>query len=326
MKKKISIVVIIILSLFVIGFLIFFLKEEIIPEETNLKIPLIQKQEKEKFLYAVMIDNYSFGRIHHRGISEAKILYEALAEGGITRIMAIFDKAVEEVGPVRSARPYFVQWAKEYQSVYVHVGGSDEAQNMLALEKDVFNVDGMAYEDLGDYFVRDKTIEKPHNDFANLQAIKTLIPKDREESQNILKFSKKKTQSSEKADIITMDFSFPNYKVRYDYDKILNKYFRYIGGKPHKDTSNDIQLSADNIIIQFMQNYPVDEQGRLKFLTKKGGNAYLIREGFLIRGAWTKENGKTKFTDENGKEFTLKKGVTWIEIIDFKNRVKIESL
>ncbi|MEK7528385.1 MAG: DUF3048 domain-containing protein [Patescibacteria group bacterium] len=293
--------------------------------------------------YAVMIDNHSFGRPYHSGLGAADVYYEALAEGGITRIMAIFDgpQGLSKTGPVRSARPYFVEWASEYGAVYLHVGGSDAAlSDLVSKTAGVFNIEGMIYEGFDDYFKRDRSINRPHNDFANLVNMErdllktsdgdTWISGVDEPGFQFGKIKKSNKLLPENATEVKINFGvFPQYNVKYIYDSESSTYARYIGGVPHVDKASGESLTTSNVIVQFTDYWVIDDVGRLEFRTTGTGNAMLFRDGKAYKGTWSKEKNiagsnspaRTIFVTKDGSEFKLSSGKTWVEVLNLEKNV-----
>ena len=99
-----------------------------LPCENIRKIDGVCYEGDEPFTYAVMIDNHSWARPPF-GLSQASLVYETIVESPITRFLAIFvdNENIKQIGPVRSARPFYVDWVKEFNIPYLHVGGSNEA-------------------------------------------------------------------------------------------------------------------------------------------------------------------------------------------------------
>jgi len=263
---------------------------------------------------AVMIENHPASRAQMRGLNDAGIVIEALSEGGITRFLAIFDTSVnKKVGPVRSARPYFIDWAEEFGGAFVHAGGSEEAleelktTSLLDLDED------------GDIVYRDFRYLKPHNLFVNLAAV-------REEnfignlSETWFDFSDQAPEGVS-AKEFSIDFSLPSYFVDYVYDPVAGKYHRLLGGIEH--TANGNPVRPTNVIIQFTEYWPIDDEGRLDLKTDGNDVAWYFSGGKMWRGVWKKTDGRTQFFDGFGSQVALQPGQTFIEVLDTTSRVKI---
>lgn len=274
---------------------------------------------------AVVIENYSHIRSQQAGLNEAKIVYEALAEGGITRFLALFDEKVDKIGPVRSARPYFIDWASEYRAAFVHVGGSFEALNNLASTLNVFNIDEIP----GEMIIwRDPSYRAPHDAFTSIKNISQKLG----EAKYFHPLKKErflfKEESRKTGDVhhIIIPFSTKPYEVKYEFDEEKKQYRRFNGGVRHLD------IQPDNVIIQFTEVTLADDKGRLNIKTDGSGEALIFRDGKVIEGTWKKEvpadDGKmsdgfyfTRFFDLNGNRISFNKGKTWIEVVPDNKKV-----
>lgn len=270
---------------------------------------------------AVVIENLPASRPQMHGLTEAGIVYEALAEGGITRFLAIYDyQDLKKVGPVRSARPYFVDWADEYGGAFIHAGGSPKALALL-LKADLLNLD----ED-GEILYRDFQYPAPHNLYVNLNAARELLAeKNWETGLQEPRFSfvdKLKSFATKDIKQLSLDFSFPEYLVDYVYNPENNHYQRLLAGAIHKD--NGAAIEPINIIIQFTDYWPVDEVGRLEMRTRGTGEAWYFSGGKMWRGQWQKIGSSTEFLDSSGKTVEFQPGQTFIEVIEGPGRVTIQ--
>ena len=265
----------------------------------------------------VVIENHPASRPQMRGLNEAGIVIEALAEGGITRFLAIFDTSEKKrVGPVRSARPYFVEWAAEFGGIFVHAGGSEAALEKLASSALI------DFDEDGDAVYRDFQFLKPHNLFANLKTVRaTKIENSLPERW--FDFSGNIPASAAEARQLAIDFSLPSYLVDYVYDRVSGKYERLLGGTIH--TANGDAIRPTNIIIQFTDYFPIDDEGRLELRTSGEDIAWYFSGGKFWRGVWRKVDGRTQFFDNSGNPVSLNPGQTFIEILDTQDRVEIQT-
>jgi hypothetical protein len=269
---------------------------------------------------AVVIENYTPIRQLQEGLEEAAIVYETPAEGGITRFLAIFDGTpVDVIGPVRSARPYFISWASEYRAALVHVGGSPEAMENLKFNFRLFNIDEFSD---GSTIWRNNKLEAPHNAYTSTTNVLNRLNK--EEYYYPIKNKRFPFKDPDKTpgDIrtITIDFSMEPYAVKYVYDPETQTYTRYNGGKQHHD------IKPADIIVQFSDSEVLDDVGRLRTQTSGTGKTLVFRDGKVIEGTWEKDSsinsadqamneGWTKFFDKDGNEISLNKGQIWIEVV-----------
>lgn len=308
------------------------LPDKIISFVSNLPLKSISSIDGKTMLYdigdkeliaAVMVENHVDSRPGLSGLNQAKIIYETEAEGGITRFMGIFNTfEVEKLGPIRSARPYFVGFAEEYSAVYAHAGGSPPALQQVHSGK-ILNAEALYYEGVGKYFFRDKKYYAPHNLFGNLKELSKLVEsKDWQKGvekrfEFITKDFDQKSESELKdATNITLEFSRKTYRVNYKYNAEKNYYERMLAGKKHIDHLDESQFTPANIIVQFTTYKPYDNYGRLNMITSGSGKSYLFTRGKIREGTWTKRaDGKTEFKDEQGNNYKLTPGQTWIEVI-----------
>lgn len=288
----------------------------------------------------VMIENHQEAR-PQSGLSKADIVYEAVAEGGITRLLAVFycGASAEDVtiGPVRSARTYFMDFASEYGDypLYAHVGGANipgpanalgqiGQYGWLAKGNDLnqfaigFPVFWRDYERIG------HPVATEHTMYSTVDKLWDVAHKrglDADEGFVPWKF-KDEVKLEDRGGVEKIEFDFwggySDYSVLWQYDKTANHYLRFNGGQPHKDLNNDTQLWASTVIIQFMKEKgPIDELKHLLYTTTGTGKAIIFQDGQAIQANWSKakRQERTKFVDTKGKEIEFNRGPIWIEIV-----------
>ena len=275
---------------------------------------------------AVMIDNEINAR-PQSGLDSADIVYEMPVEGNITRYMAIYHHlSSEKIGPVRSARSYFIDKALEFNGIYVHCGGSPQALKDL----DVLKVD--TFNDLKGtpVFWRSTDRKMPHNLYTNTKYMREI--------------SETKKLENKKAPVyfdFSDEFLIPDgglfnkiilnydrsYKVSFIYDKESNKYYRYINGTPMKDHDTNNDIYATNIIVEKVGIKVLDKVGRLELANIGKGKGYFLTGGRLIEVEWQKDsrNGRTLYKDLNGNEIKLNKGITWIQVVSQYTKIEFEE-
>lgn len=333
-KQKLAVYIIIICLALIIGaaggYIVFISQK--MPISPDIKdINEIQAKDSRKLLLGVIVENEISSRPFHEGLSDAQIVYEALAEGGITRFFAIFDPDYEKkIGPVRSARPYFIDFAHEYESIFAHVGGSDEALKRLRKEK-IFDVEQFLYEKDKKYFWRENVGKTAleHTMFTSGKALQQIIKekvwqRTGTTSHPLLIRSE---QSSElniapAATKISIDFGFPTYSVQYEYDAAMDKYWRFQAKKPHIDHGNEQQIVAAAVIIQRVKAQPKgDSKGHIAIKTIDEGEAVIFQKGRVIKGTWQKKSLEkpTEFFDENGRQIYFSEGPIWVEVLPLNN-------
>ncbi len=266
---------------------------------------------------AAVIDNYPDGR-PPEGLERASIIYETIIEGEVTRYLAIFDynELPNKIGPIRSARPIFIDWAAEWDAVMLHCGGSPEAMAILKKGK-VKNINEYSVD--GRYFWRDSDRGAPHNLFISDKLIEHAFQaKEIEIAADFMPWIFKdnlevKNRPIDAADILIDNF-VNLYNVRYHYQRAENYYERFLGYEPHLSASGKL-LIANNVVVQHVQHKVLDREGRLWIQTTGKGAAEIYQDGQEIRGYWENESGRTRFYDEGGNEIKFNRGVVWIEVV-----------
>ena len=242
---------------------------------------------------AVMIDN-AIGDANQAGLQESYLNYEILVEGGLTRIMAIYkDKDVNLIGPIRSSRHYFLDYALESDAIYVHYGGSPYAENDISKLK-IDSINGLTDPTP---FRRDTNSVAPHNVFTRMSYLKSFIENSsyNQESNNwkLLNYSAEPIDLSEtnyapkQAIKINIPYSANEYRT-YAYDESNGYYLRSSNGKPQYDRKTEEQLYYKNIIIERVPNKTIDNEGRQELTTTGEGRAYIITNGYFLPIKWTK--------------------------------------
>lgn len=286
---------------------------------------------------AIMIENHEEAR-PQSGLSRADVIYEAVAEGGITRFMAIFycDAVAREniVGPVRSARTYFLDWASEYGGtpLYVHVGGAhcDPATGEGCLNGAKADALGQIADygwegenDLNQFsigyptFWRDyerigHTVATEHTMYSTTERLWSVAkkrgwtnkdPQGTDWKQDFIPWSfKDEAKETKRGEVRVIEFNFwekhKAYRVKWEYDKEQNLYKRFNDENPHLDLNNNQQLIAKNIIIQFMKESPANDgyPGNVHLLygTIGEGKALIFQDGQVLQAKWVKKSRKDR--------------------------------
>lgn len=282
-----------------------------IPEEVGKKRP-----------YAIMFNNIKIAS-PQSGTSEADILYEAIVEGGITRLMGIFEQITSDrIGSVRSARHYFVSFADEYDAIFVHYGQTKYATAKIE-SLHVDNLSGLS--GIGTtVFFRDNSIKAPHNAFASKNGIlkgTESLKYDTEyddDYEGHYTFYEKDTNLKSETKVNKVTLNFSNYTSPYfTYDKDTKSYARFQFGAAHVDANNNQQLTFKNIIIQYVKEWNIDKNGyQTMDIENSSGKGYYISNGKAINITWKKNEStkKMRYYNEDGSELTLNPGKTYIGI------------
>ncbi len=254
------------------------------------------------------------------GLEKARVVFEAPVESGITRFLAIFGSRENEdikIGPVRSARPYFIDWAEEFGTLLAHVGGSDAALEQLNLSK-IYNLDEYRYG--GVYFERKRDRGPPHNAFTSIGMLDKFF--DKVSSSKEIKWNKWNTKDDgpDFGKIASIALLYNNfYEVRWDYHESTNGYIRFVNDKIFK--TSDSQIRAKNIVIMKTDISIIDNISRRSIRTSGEGEVLIFQDGKIIEGKWKKEKGFTKFYNKDGEEILFNKGPIWVEVVGDKTKV-----
>ena len=263
------------------------------------------------------VDNLKSAR-PQSGLSAADIVYEAPAEGGVSRFLLVFYHGTTDmVGPIRSARPYLVDIAREWGGVFIHCGGSNDALSYLSQNK-VHYINELAG---AKGFWRDKSRRAPHNLYTSVENIYAYLEsRSWPQTQTVdgfLFLEEEETQSGgEQADRIQINY--PGAKNTYTYNSETGLYLRETNGTVNTDRNNDAQIQAANIIVQKVSSKVLDSEGRLSINLVGTGEAYFFSQGIVKQGTWKRDDldSRTKFYDADGSEWRLAPGQTWIQLAD----------
>ena len=287
-------------------------------------------------LNAVMIDNHP-NAYPQTGLDGAVVVFEALAEFGITRYMAIFADGfspnMQTIGPVRSARPYFVEWAKGLGASYIHAGGSPEGLLLAETAIEIVNMDALR-RDGGKFFRRSAERAAPHNLYTSSADIAAFVqqqastepdyraigflykaeaaPTDRPASQSLRYF-----------------FIYPEQSVGWSYDAQQNDYLRFRGTRPYIDARTGEQLRFTNLLILEVPEAPIpgDPKGRIEQQVIGQGPGRLFLDGVQREIVWRKDAGfaPLSFYLPSGEEIALNPGTTWIAAVPSLQNLTVEG-
>lgn len=255
--------------------------------------------------------------------SMADIIYEFPVEGNQTRLQAIFyNEYPEYLGPIRSARPYFVDLAREYKAIHLAHGWSEDAKHYLY--SGVVPYINAMNTDCSFYRVNDKTA--PHNSYIMWSEVKAEIERKGwwDEQQEIRPFTfltKDEKNTGTAVNYIEFDSAL---HCEFTYDSENNYYVRTINdGHPYIDHETGQPVTVSNVIVQKVYSTILDSEGRLQINMCSGGDALLFTNGVVIEGTWARDSldSRTVFTDINGNEFKLTVGNSWIMIADQRTSI-----
>lgn len=304
----------------------------------------------------IMIENHIEAR-PQSGLSFADVVYEAVAEGGITRFLAVYycqDAGI--VGPVRSARTYFLDFISEYGDypLYAHVGGANTpgpADARSQIEDYGWNL----FNDLNEFSISYPTFKRDekrlgdkateHTVYSGTEKLWTYAAKKRKLTnkdedgnswdENFVKYSFKddaKESAQPLSQTITFNFweGYDDYEAVWTYDKTANSYARTNGGARLLDKNTDKKIMAKNVALLFMTERRANDgyEGNLHMLygTRGTGRASIFMDGQEIKGTWSKKDRTSRLIlkDNRGQEIEFNKGPIWFAILAIGNSVIVK--
>lgn len=281
---------------------------------------------------AVMIDNEGLRSLPQGGIYKAQLVYEITVEGGETRLMPVFwGTDPELIGPVRSSRHYFLDYAMEHDAVYVHYGWSPMAMRDISKFK-INNINGVGY---GGEVFWDLTKDRGNwqDSYTSMEKVKGFIKKAKyrtaTQKKPVFTYNTLDTEieNGQKAEKVDLRYT-SNYNSSYVYDSSTKLYQKFRKGKPHMERNDNTQLAVKNIIIQSISNYRIkgDDKDRQELSDVGSGKGWIVTCGKAIKIKWSKasRSAPTKYTDEKGNPVSLNPGLTWIQIVPLSSKITIE--
>ena len=310
--------------------------ETISEEPNNEPVPV---EEKQVQIYsgndrpiAVMIDNHN-GAWPQAGLNQAYMVYEIIVEGGETRLMALFKGVdLEKIGPVRSARHYFIDYAMENDAIYVHFGQSPQAQSDIK-KYSINDINGIAEDGTTFWRVKDKSA--PHNAVTStaklLESAKSKNYRTTSTEESVLNYvtDEVNLEDGKSANTITIPHS-DLQTVKYEYDEENKVYVRYARGEEQIDWDTEEPVTTKNIIITFCDNYTLSDKenkGRQGLKNIGTFDGYYITNGKAIKIQCIKNarDEKTVYQDMNGNEININDGNTFVNICPTDAAVEIEG-
>lgn len=286
------------------------------PVKTIIYSPLtgvaVTKEQSEQPVVGVMIENSPDAR-PQSGLNKAGVVFEAIAEGGITRFLTLFqEEQPDYIGPVRSVRPYYVDWLQGFDAAIAHVGGSAEALAKIRSEG-VKDLDQFA--NTGPY-KRVSNRYAPHNMYSNVASLADLSKSKGWNKSTFEGFPRKPEAPSAAPTAKSIDIKISSalYNVHYDYDVTTNTYKRVLGGKPHIDERSKEQISP-KVVVALVIPYSIHPNGvNSVYRTIGSGTAYIFQDGVVSEVTWEKTSSKAQITfkDASGKPVAINAGQTWL--------------
>lgn len=294
----------------------------------------------------IMIENHVDAR-PQSGLSRADIIFEAVAEGGITRFLALYHcQDAGDITPVRSARTYYLDWLSEYEAVYAHVGGANTPGPANALgqirdykirDLDQFGLGFPTYWRGTDRFA-------PHNVHTTTEklwaaanergwgAVDSATGEPWDKNFRSLVFKDDLSEESRPASgSATVEFwvGQPAYTVTWKYDQGKNAYIRHHGDQAQIDPLTQEPVAAKTVIVQFQEERTARDGypgGHLLYKTTGQGQALIFIDGKVIKGTWRKKDrtSRTIYFDEKGAEISFNRGLIFIQTVPTGNKVGYE--
>lgn len=311
-----------------------------------------QKWEKRRPM-GVMIENHVEAR-PQSGLSSADVVFEAVAEGGITRFLAVFYcQDAPFIGPIRSARIYFIKLLQGFgkNPLYVHVGGANTPGPADALGY-IKQLGWSSYNDLNQfsipfpYFWRDferlPNRATEHTVYSSTEKLWKYAKEKRDltniDNDNLVwngnyqSWTFKDDEKKElRGEVNNIDFGFwdnlaSDFNVVWRYNLEKNLYYRENGGQPHLDKNNNQQISAKNVVIIFADESSANDGypgGHLLYDVVGQGKGLIFQNGKVFKINWKKPKAtdQIKLYDENDKEVAFVRGQIWFEILPTGNKV-----
>ena len=288
----------------------------------------------KRHVVAVMIDDHPAAR-PQSGFNDASVVWQAPAEGGIPRYMMWFQDSVPPtVGPVRSARLYFLAWASEWDAVYAHVGGSPQAMKLLREKGQgqvVYNADEFRWG--GIYFHRTKDRFAPHNVYTSGKELYTLSRRLGAKNQVMKPAWRFAPDASLAFRPVggTINTVYPWNTITYRYDRATNTYRRSVSGeKRQTDRGRKAFVAPKNVIVMSMSFAPLNDgskKHRLEAQFIGQGPAWISTNGKTIKGTWKKTSmtSPTRFYDKAGNPVTLTVGQTFVQVMPRGSKITIKD-
>ena len=307
--------------------------------------------EKRRPLF-VMVENHPDSR-PHSGLSKADVVFEAIAEGGVTRFGVMYYCAAQKqdviIAPVRSARTYFVDWASGFNfPMYVHVGGANLPGPTDALGQ-IRQYGWSMQNDLDQFsvgyptFVRNnnripgKKVATEHTMESTTEQLWAVAkkrdwtstdPKGNEWAAGYTPW-KFEDSPSDAGSVSSVAYSFwsgyNDYSVKWEYDAQSDRFIRFMGGEKHVDLNNDEPVAAATVIVlKTVEKGPINELKHMLYTTIGTGKALIFKHGDVVEANWSKKTrtSQIEFTDNRGSAIPLARGPIWISVVGLGTEVE----
>ncbi|MCX6715283.1 MAG: DUF3048 domain-containing protein [Candidatus Uhrbacteria bacterium] len=294
-----------------------------VPESgaTQVRDPLtgmfVDQVHANQQVYGVMIDEHVDAR-PQSGIDQAFLVIEAPVEAGIPRLLAFFsqDEKVDKIGPIRSARPYYVDWALEFGALYTHVGGSNEALDKITTGA-TFDLNQFWHDP---QFWRSTDRDAPHNVYTSTDRLGAYVKAKQDAGRPAPLYGVWKFKTTKPEEVFpsrfTISYTNPDYVFSWGYDVAQKTYVRLFDDQIMK-TKEGNEIHADNVAVVITDVAVIDTYGRKSVRTTGQGTAYVFQDGTKTEAIWKKPTAseRLRFFNKDGTEMEMNPGHTWIEVI-----------
>lgn len=294
----------------------------------------VRRGSVSKRPYVIMVDNHPRA-YPQTGLNQAAIVFEALAEFGITRYMAVYFPGITPepttVGPVRSARAYFVEWAKGLRGVYVHAGGAPDALTMARTSTEILDMDALR-NDAARAFRRDARRPAPHNLYISGASIAAFVDAYESASPDLreigFRIKRDNPVAQPTAQRLRYYFIYPEAYVAWRYDQATNSYLYFRQQRPHVDAATGEQLRVKNVIVLEVPERPIpgDPKQRIQQDVVGQGPTRVFFDGRVVEATWRKGAGfaQLQLFDRYDRELPLNPGPIWIAAIPSLAQLTVE--
>lgn len=317
-------------------------EETVVEEETAVEDKDLHEGEAKSFLTGEWVDEKlakqrpiscmignTDSALPQYGIGEAQVIYEAPVEGGLTRLMGIFQdyKALKKLGSVRSSRLYYAYYSMGFDAIYLHYGQASYAQGFLESGQ-IDDLNGLEYAVDQAVIYRDSSKKAPHNAYATGEGLaagvelKKYEPEYEEGFNGHYQFAPDDQPTalsgSTCQDAAVVQPGYLINKPYFEYNSKDGLYYRYQYGSRHIDGNDSSQLAVKNILIQNSNVRTLDDKGYLEIATTGEGTGWYITDGKAIDLTWKRADNfsPTQYFDSDGNEIVLNQGKTWVCITD----------
>ncbi|MCU0679474.1 MAG: DUF3048 domain-containing protein [Planctomycetes bacterium] len=274
----------------------------------------VESGQEKLYPIAVVIDNHPDAR-PQSGLAAANLVFEVPVEGATTRFLAFYasNQQISSIGPVRSARPYFLDWVREFSAGFFHCGGSPAALAEI-INEDINDINEFYN---GHVFWRASNRQAPHNVMTATAKMRDYLSEQDNKNSEYGSWLYQDEGEIASPTAATAGIIIPDFGVKWQYRLETNDYWRYLNGQIHKDTDG-AEIKAKNLTVVFTGMKVLDGLLRLEIDTVGEGRAAVCLDGKCFNGNWCKpdETERLRFYQTNGDEVVFNAGTTWVEVVE----------